>query len=160
MLRIAGLNNDEGIICVFTQHTYIHTYKWFITRTMSNKMVESEARAVAYYQHIIAYYQEWLCSNQQLQQHTTDLCRSLALCWLLYLGSERRQQQGGECTSLLGPGEPYTPNSEKDTSCLGPAEPLCPPSRANVLTAKKEESPRDGPPPSLARALLLDTPLT
>ena len=24
--------------------TYIHTYKWFITRTMSNKMVESEAR--------------------------------------------------------------------------------------------------------------------
>ena len=26
--------------------TYIHTYKWFITRTMSNKMIESEARMI------------------------------------------------------------------------------------------------------------------
>ena len=29
---------------------YIHTYKWFITRTMSSKMAESEARAVARWQ--------------------------------------------------------------------------------------------------------------
>ena len=34
--------------------------------------------------------------------------------------------RGGDWTSLLGPGEPYTPNSEKDTSCLGPAEPYAP----------------------------------
>ena len=33
-----------------TSYIYIHIYKWFITRTMSNKMVESEARAVARWQ--------------------------------------------------------------------------------------------------------------
>jgi len=41
--------------------------------------------------------------------------------------------RGGECTSLLGPGEPYTPNSEKDTSCLGPAEPYAPSTHISEL---------------------------
>ena len=41
--------------------------------------------------------------------------------------------RGGECTSLLGPGEPYTPNSEKDTSCLGPVEPYAPSTRISEL---------------------------
>ena len=63
---------------------------------------------------------------------------------------------GGECTSLLRPGEPYTPNSEKDTSCLGPVEPYAPPMSKYDHIGKKEESHRDGPPPSPARALLLD----
>jgi len=41
--------------------------------------------------------------------------------------------RGGECTSLLGPGEPYTPNSEKDTSCLGPVEPYAPSTHISEL---------------------------
>ena len=59
--------------------------------------------------------------------------------------------RGGEHTSLLGPGEPYTPNSEKDTSCLGPAEPYAPPMSKYDHIGKKEESHRDGPPPSPAQ---------
>jgi len=71
----------------------------------------------------------------------------------------RLSSRGGECTSLLGPGEPYTPNSEKDTSCLGPVEPYAPPMSKYDHIGKKEESHRDGPPPSPARALLLDIPV-
>ena len=41
--------------------------------------------------------------------------------------------RGGDWTSLLGPGEPYTPNSEKDTSCLGPAEPYALSTRISEL---------------------------
>ena len=59
--------------------------------------------------------------------------------------------RGGECTSLLGPGEPYTPNSEKDTSCLGPVEPYAPPMSKYDHIDKKGESPWDGPPPSPAQ---------
>jgi len=44
-----------------------------------------------------------------------------------------RSSRGGECTSLLGPGEPYTPNSEKDTSCLGPVEPYAPSTHISEL---------------------------
>jgi len=33
----------------------------------------------------------------------------------------------------LGPGEPYTPNSEKDTSCLGPVEPYAPSTHISEL---------------------------
>jgi len=44
-----------------------------------------------------------------------------------------QQQGGGDWTSLLGPGEPYTPNSEKDTSCLGPAEPYAPSTHISEL---------------------------
>ena len=66
----------------------------------------------------------------------------------------RWSSRGGECTSLLGPGEPYTPNSEEDTNCLGPVEPYATPTSKRAHIGKKEESPRDGPPPSPARALI------
>ena len=59
--------------------------------------------------------------------------------------------RGGDWTSLLGPGEPYTPNSEKDTSRLGPVEPYAPPMSKYDHIGKKEESHRDGPPPSPAQ---------
>jgi len=67
--------------------------------------------------------------------------------------------RGGECTSLLGPGEPYTPNSEEDTNCLGPVEPHAPPTSKYGHIGKKQESPWDGQPPSPARALLLEIPI-
>ena len=41
--------------------------------------------------------------------------------------------RGGECTSLLGPGEPYTPNSEEGTNCLGPVEPYAPSTHISEL---------------------------
>ena len=41
--------------------------------------------------------------------------------------------RGGDWTSLLGPGEPYTPHSEKDTSCLGPVEPYAPSTHISEL---------------------------
>ena len=33
----------------------------------------------------------------------------------------------------MGPGEPYTPNSEKDTNCLGPVEPYAPSTHISEL---------------------------
>jgi len=66
--------------------------------------------------------------------------------------------RGGEHTSLLGPGELYTPNSEEDTNCLGPVEPYAPSTHISELIVLahigKKESPRDGQPPSPARALI------
>ena len=36
---------------------------------------------------------------------------------------------------FIGPGEPYTPNSEEDTSCLGPVEPYAPSTHISELIA-------------------------
>ena len=44
------LHSRECLTMSEVAYTYIHTYKWFITRTMSSKMAESEARAVARWQ--------------------------------------------------------------------------------------------------------------
>ena len=61
---------------------------------------------------------------------------------------DKKSSRGGECTSLLGPGEPYTPNSEKDTNCLGPAEPYAPPTSKCAHISKKREP--KGRPTTLA----------
>ena len=45
---------------------------------------------------------------------------------------------------LIGPGEPYTPNSEKDTNCLGPVEPHAPPTSKYGHIGKKRE-PQERP---------------
>ena len=39
----------------------------------------------------------------------------------------------GEQSSVLGPGEPYTLNSEEHTNCLGSVEPYAPPMHISEL---------------------------
>ena len=60
-----------------------------------------------------------------------------------------KEQQGGRSYLPIGPGEPYTPNSEKGTNCLGPVEPYAPPTSKCAHTGKKTREPR-GRPTTLA----------
>ena len=72
--------------------------------------------------------------------------------------------RGGDWTSLLGPGEPYTPNSEKDTSCLGPVEPYTPSTHISELIVLahigKKREPKGRPTTLAGPGSHLDIPIS
>ena len=55
---------------------------------------------------------------------------------------QKKSSRGGDWTSLLGPGEPYTPNFEEDTNCLGPVEPYAPPTHISELIMQSHRQKR------------------